>query len=107
MHPASLHRRTREPLADVTNAYEDFFALFHGFKEFVDFFHFQDLMTPDYAEVLFYLPFDNFKRSGTPATTEEYVKYRERALEFIAARNRRMVEWVMEYHPEIEVRHSD
>ncbi|WP_059390067.1 DUF6994 family protein [Arthrobacter sp. Hiyo1] len=95
------------PLADVTNAYEDFFALFHGFKEFVDFFHFQDLMTPDYAEVLFYLPFDNFKRSGTPATTEEYVKYRERALEFIAARNRRMVEWVMEYHPEIEVRHSD
>lgn len=27
---------------------KDFFALFDGFEEFVDFFHFQDLVTPDY-----------------------------------------------------------
>jgi hypothetical protein len=92
------------PLADVTNAYEDFFELFGGFTEFVDFFHLQDLVTPDYKEVRFYLPFDNFERSGTPATTEEYVTYREATLEFIERRNHRMAKWVLEHHPEIEVR---
>jgi hypothetical protein len=91
------------PLAGVINAYADFFALFDGFKEFVDFFHLQDLVTPDYDEIRFYLPFDNFERSGTPATTEEYVTYREATLEFIAHRERRMAKWVRENHPEIEV----
>ena len=51
------------PLADVMNAYADYFELFGGFTEFVEFFHFQDLVTPDCDEVRFYLPFDNFKRS--------------------------------------------
>ena len=86
------------PLADVINAYADFFELFEGFTEFVEFFHFQDLVTPDYDEVRFYLPFDNFKRSGTPTTTDEYVEYREKTLEFIDGRKRRMAEWVMENH---------
>ncbi|MDP9905587.1 DUF6994 family protein [Arthrobacter bambusae] len=92
------------PLTSVLNAYADFFALFDGFAEFVDFFHLQDLVTPDYDEVRFYLPFDNFERSGAPATTAEYVTYREAALEFIAGRARRMAKWVLEHHPEIEVR---
>ncbi|ALV43312.1 hypothetical protein AU252_20870 [Pseudarthrobacter sulfonivorans] len=92
------------PLADVINAYKDFFRLFDGFAEFVDFFHFQDLVTPDYKEVRFYLPFDNFERSEAPATTEEYVTYRDATLEFIAGRKRRTAEWVTEYNPEIEVR---
>lgn len=87
------------PLADVITAYADFFELFEGFTEFVEFFHFQDLVTPDYDEVQFYLPFDNFKRSGTPATKEEYVEYREKTLEFIEKRGRRMAEWVMKHHP--------
>jgi hypothetical protein len=92
------------PLADVISAYADFFALFDGFTEFVDFFHLQDLVTPDYNEVRFYLPFNNFERSGTPVTTEEYVTYREATLEFIESRNRRMAKWVRENHPDIEVR---
>ncbi|WP_224167251.1 hypothetical protein [Arthrobacter sp. StoSoilA2] len=99
------------PLADVATAYKDFFELFgqreQGFKGFVEFFHFQDLVTPDYEEVRFYLPFDNFKRSGMPATKDEYVTYREATLEFISARSRRMAAWVMENHPGIEVRHTD
>lgn len=92
------------PLADVISAYADFFALFDGFREFVVFFHLQDLVTPDYTKVQFYLPFDDFGRSGTPATTEEYVTYREKVLEFIDRRSNRMAEWVREHHPEIEVR---
>ena len=92
------------PLADVINAYSDFFKLFDGFKEFVDFFHLQDLVTPGYDKVLFFLPFENFERSGIPVTTEEYVTYREATLEFIAGRGRRMAKWVIENHPDIEVR---
>lgn len=93
------------PLTDAINAYADFFALFDGgFKEFVDFFHLQDLVTHDYKQVQFYLPFNGFDRAGTPATKDEYVMYREATLEFVVRRNRRMAQWVMENHPEIEVR---
>lgn len=91
------------PLTDVLNAYADFFALFDGFTEFVDFFHFQDLVTRAYDEVLFFLPFDNFKRPGTPATTEEYVTYREATLEFIARRGQRIAAWLRDNEPEAGV----
>ncbi|MEX5300609.1 DUF6994 family protein [Kocuria sabuli] len=93
----------QSPLADVITAYADFFALFDGFPEFVDFFHFQDLVTPDYAEVRFHLPFNNFERSGTPVTPEEYVEYREAVLEFIGKRRRRMAQSVRKNHPDIQV----
>ncbi|QOD05378.1 hypothetical protein IDT60_04565 [Pseudarthrobacter sp. BIM B-2242] len=92
----------QSPLADVLTAYADFFALFDGFKEFVDFFHFQDLVTPDYSEVLFFLPFDNFKHRGTPATTEEYVAYREATLDFIERRTRRITEWLRDNCPDTD-----
>jgi hypothetical protein len=102
---------TGEPgsaLSDVTDAYQDFFELFgqreQGFKKFVDFFHFQDLVTPDYKAVRFYLPLKNFEHSGVPATTKEYATYRNAALQFIEGRGRRMAEWVTEHHPELEVR---
>jgi hypothetical protein len=94
----------KSPLADVINAYADFFALFNGFTEFVEFFHLQDLVTPGFDKVRFYLPLDNFERPGTPATKDEYVEYREKTLEFIERRKRRMAKWVKENHPEIEVR---
>lgn len=92
------------PLAVVINAYADFFALFEGFEEFVDFFHLQDLVTPDYDEVLFHLPFTGFTGSGLPADTGEYVAYREATLEFTERRSHRMAKWVTDSHPEIEVR---
>jgi hypothetical protein len=87
------------PLDAALNAYADFFALFDGFREFVDFFHLQDLVTLDYDEVLFFLPLDNFKRPGTPATTEEYVTYREATLEFIAKRGQRIAGWLEDNGP--------
>lgn len=94
------------PLAGVLNAYADFFALFgrqeQGFRCFVDFFHFQDLVTPDHDDVRFFLPFNSFKRPGTPATTEEYVTYREATLDFIEKRGRRMAEWLRERYPDID-----
>lgn len=101
------HHYTGEPgspVADVTNAYVDLFARFDGFKEFVDFFHLQVLVTGDYAKVEFYLRLEDLQRSGTPTTTEEHVTYREKMLEFIEKRRGRMAKLVMEYRPAIEVR---
>ena len=82
------------PLADVLDAYSDFFAQFEGFDEFVDFFHFQDLVTHDYESVRFYLPLEDFTRSGLPQTVDEYAKCMEATLSLINSRQRRMSEWI-------------
>ncbi|WP_051533262.1 DUF6994 family protein [Arthrobacter sp. 9MFCol3.1] len=88
------------PLANVIKAYKDFFEIFDGFVEFVDFFHLQDLVTPNYKDIRFFVPFEGFEPSGIPA---DYITYREATLQFIAGRGRRMAEWVTKNHPEIEV----
>ena len=92
------------PLQDAIQAYADFFARFDGFQEFVEFFHFQDLVTDDYEQVQFFLPLEDFQRPGTPTTTAEYVTCREKSLELIERRARRMAEWVHKHHPEVDVR---
>jgi hypothetical protein len=92
------------PLADVIDAYADFFAPFDGFEEFVDFFPLQDHVTGDYVRVQFYLLQENVQRPCTPTTAEEYLTYREEVLEFIEKRNCRMAEWVMAHRREFEVR---
>ena len=85
---------TDSPLADVIAAYDDFFSMFDGFREFVDFFFLQDLVTGDYEDIRFYLPFDGFAEHGAPKSVDEYVTYREKTLDFISSRQRRMSDWV-------------
>lgn len=94
------------PLADSTTAYKDFFELFGTFKGFVEFFHFEDLITPgsDYQEIEYFLEPNAFTRAGTPATKDEYVEYREKVLAFIKKRSERMAKWVLKQHSEIDVR---
>ncbi|WP_159803313.1 DUF6994 family protein [Arthrobacter zhaoguopingii] len=92
------------PLEDVTTNYADFFALFGTFEQFVKFFHFQDLVTRE-GKIDFFLKHgEDFKRSGVPVTTDEYVEVREASLKFIKRRGNRMADWVEENHPEIKVR---
>lgn len=91
-------------LSKATDAYADFFDLFVDFQQFVDFFHFQDLVTPNYEAVEFFLPLENFNRPATPTSDDEYVEYREKVLEFIEGRNARMANWVRRHSPEVEVR---
>lgn len=78
------------PLEDVLESYSDYFELFAGFREFVDFFHFQDLVSADYSRVEFLLPFDGFERSGVPSSLDEYAACREATLAFEEARGQRM-----------------
>lgn len=94
----------RSPLSDVTTNYADFFKLFCTFEQFVDFFHFQDLVTPE-GKIDFFLEEDeDFDRPGVPMTKDEYIRVREVSLKFITLRGNRMADWVEKNHPDIEVR---
>jgi hypothetical protein len=81
------------PLSDTLARYADFFALFGDFQGYVEFFLLQDLVTEDFAAVKLFLPFLDFATTPPlPASMDAYRTYRQHAIEFIDARNRRILE---------------
>lgn len=85
------HYRSEEsPLSAVLERYASFFRLFDSFEGYVDFFLLQDIVSADYAEVLFHAPFTGFTASPIPHGLEEYARYLDRAEAFIKARNKRI-----------------
>ena len=78
------------PLQEVLLRYSDFFKLFENIKGYVDFFLLQDLVSNDYQSVNFYLPFDNFERPAIPINLEEYFFYKNKVLDFINKRTKRI-----------------
>ena len=85
--------RKDSPLQEVLLRYSDFFELFENFKGYVEFFLLQDLVSNNYESVNFYLPFDNFKRSAIPINLEEYLIYKNKVLDFVKARSKRIKEY--------------
>jgi hypothetical protein len=84
---------TKSPLSDVLARYANFFRLFEDFRGYVEFFLLQDLVAEDYSAVKFFTPFDEFKTSPPlPSSKETYMLYKQRAVEFIEARNRRILQ---------------
>ena len=79
------------PLRDVLARYADFFELFVDFRGFVEFFLLQDAVTVDCDAVTFSAPFENFTTTPIPRTADDYREYRQRAITFIEARNRRIL----------------
>lgn len=79
------------PLSDTLQRYSRFFELFESFQGYVEFFLLQDLLSPDYTEVKFFLPFKGFVSSPLPKSLAAYRDYRQFALGFVAARNRRIL----------------
>jgi len=77
-------------LGETLTRYRDFFALFESFRDYVDFFLLQDLVTDDCSAVRFCMPFDDFKTPSVPKDFDTYMEYRRRSIEFIEARNRRI-----------------
>lgn len=77
------------PLADTLSRYPEFFSLFEDFRGYVDFFLLHDLVTENYS-VRFFLPSDNFGQSSIPVDKAGYIQFRQRSIEFINARNRRI-----------------
>jgi Family of unknown function (DUF6994) len=82
------------PLSDTLARYTDFFSLFGDFTGYVDFFHLQDLVEEFTSTVKFFTPFDDFAASPLPGTLDAYFEYRQRAIEFIESRNRRIGAYV-------------
>jgi hypothetical protein len=81
------------PLSDVLKRYADFFDLFGDFRGYVRFFLLQDLVDDTGSQVRFFLPCDDFRTSPLPSSKEDYVSYKQRAVDFIEARSRRIIEF--------------
>ena len=81
------------PLSSCLARYEKFFDLFHDFRGYVEFFLLQDLVSEDFSGVNPFLPFNNFTTSPFPRNVDDYRTYRKRALDFIDARNRRILSY--------------
>ena len=84
------YKNIENPLQDVLCRYGEFFSLFQDFRGYVDFFHFQDLVSRDYSEIKFHLPYRCFEDSPLPRTKDEYLQYSENTIAFIRARALRM-----------------
>lgn len=82
------------PLSATLARYARFFGLFEDFAGYVDFFHLQDLVSQTPPTVKFFTPFEDFTVSPLPTTVDAYLAYRQRAIEFIDSRNRRIVDYV-------------
>jgi hypothetical protein len=78
------------PLSKPLDRYADFFRLFVDFRGYVEFFLLQDLITDNGAAVRLSQPFDSFRGSPIPRNADEYRAYRDDAMSFINARNRRI-----------------
>jgi hypothetical protein len=81
------------PLSDTLDRYRGFFALFGDFRGYVDFFLLQDLVTADYSAVRFLMPFNDFQPPATPTDAPSYSSYRALTIDFLNARNSRMLEY--------------
>lgn len=78
------------PLHNAFLRYRDFFDLFGDFRSYVDFFLLQDLVTENYTQIKFYLPFDNFKSAPNFREVADYLLYKKRLIDFIKSRNNRI-----------------
>ena len=79
------------PLTEVLTRYTDFFQLFDGFQGYIEFFLLQDLVAQDFSEVNFFIPFENFKTPAVPKSLECYISYKNRVVQYIQARNQRIL----------------
>ena len=78
-------------LGNVLARYENFFSLFGSFQNYIEFFLLQDIISDDCSSVKFFLPFSNFETSPLPLNKSAYLSYMQAAVEFIEARNRRIL----------------
>jgi hypothetical protein len=79
------------PLSDVLARYSGFFELFGNFRDYVEFFFLQDLVSPDFSAVKISAPFDEFSGSPIPKSVSGYKAYENDAREFVSERNQRIL----------------
>ena len=79
------------PLQAVLRRNADFFELFETFSDYVKFFYLDDLVSPTYDSISFFLPTESFQGSGLPGDQEAYLRYMENSMEFTVRRNERIM----------------
>lgn len=82
----------KSPLYQTLTRYKSFFDLFKNFRGYVDFFLLNDLVDEN-GNILFYLPFDNFKTRPMISSIEDYLVYKQGVIRFIELRNKRVQKW--------------
>ena len=85
-----FYNNEKSPLFDVLSRNKAFFDLFVNFKGYVDYFYLQDLVSPDYSRVIFWLGNGNFEKYPLPKTIEEYLSWIDKQLQFVSKRNKRI-----------------
>ena len=78
------------PLSGPLQRYSAFFRLFGDFRGYVEFFLLHDLVVDNCLGVKISQPFENFRGPPVPRDVNEYRAYRDDAVAFIHARNRRI-----------------
>lgn len=81
------------PLKETFDLYSDYFKLFTNFEGFISFFLLQDAVTDDFKAVKIAEPFDNFKTSPVPRNIEEFLQYKDKTIEFLKLRNKRIEDY--------------
>jgi hypothetical protein len=84
------YRGEASPLSEALARHADFFSLFDDFAGYVDHFLLKDLLTPEGDQVAFFMSFDDFRTPAVPRDVETYREYRQRSIDFVRARNRRI-----------------
>ncbi len=84
------YKKEDSPLNKTFERYKQFFNLFDSFKEYVDFFLLQDLVTSDYSSIKYLIPFKSFENYPLPNDIEEYQLYKYNLSNFVSARSQRM-----------------
>ena len=74
-------------------AYESFFKLFETFQGYTNFFLLNDLVDDKY-NIKFFLPFSNFNSKPILSNKEQYLTYKNNALNFIKLRNQRIINYI-------------
>lgn len=87
----SFYLKEKSPLSDTLERYSQFFNLFDNFKGYVDFFLLQDLVEENYSAIKFWHPFNGFDYSPLPKNIEEYQAYKINVIDFLTARNQRIL----------------
>jgi len=82
------------PMGNCLERNRDFFELFSDFRGFVDFFFFQDLVSPDYGSVKMLMGNDDMSTPALAQSAEEYRQWLDVQLDFVARRNERIKAFV-------------
>ncbi len=81
------------PLYGTLLRYKSFFHLFESFEGYFKYFLLDDLVGEN-QQVIFYLPFDDFKTAPRFSRIEEYSIYKKGVMNFIRSRNTRIETYV-------------